>query len=211
MGIGLGHHDQGGCARGGQYSRIISVMAMSRKERAASLFEEIVSSITSGDADLPAHLMKAFHACELAGWPEQQLWFKEELDGYPPGKDVPWYRQIKGEVTWQPVGNPPMSSLISLSGPEPPSEVTTDWRSGIALVLTSCPHGVRHAQGVRRERPGAFGNYIQEQTAYYWPAWFQNIRQVVESETLQVASRAAVALSYGDVVGGNLGRVPSGC
>lgn len=176
-----------------------------RSDEAASLLGEIVSDIVSRKFELLAVLRKAYHACVLVGWSDSQRWFQRELEGYPQGAELPWYRQgIQGETVWA------AASIYDIPGHvadrtvygehEAPQPARMDCYDAMPQVLQWAKAGLNIASGERRERAGARHGYQEQETTIYSPAAFQQIVQAVENEAFKFASAGSTTLTYGDAL-----------
>jgi len=176
-----------------------------RTEQAARLLNEIVREIVSATPDLTGVLRRGYHACVLAGWPEAQAWFQRELEGYPKGFELPWYRKgIRGKTVWAAASIYDMPAHLadrSVYGEhETPEAAEMDCWHGMASVLDWAKSGLNVPIGERRTLGSGRDTYHEEKRSVYQAGEFLLIADRVQNEAFKLASGGYTALTYGDAL-----------
>jgi hypothetical protein len=176
-----------------------------RTEQAARLLAEVVREILSGAPDLIAVLRKGYHACVLAGWSEGQAWFQRELEGYPKGSELPWYRRgIRGKTIWAAASIYDVAAHVAdrtvYGEHEAPEVAEMDCWHGMASVLDWARSGLKEPTGERRTRSSGRDTYHEEKREVYPAGPFLVIADTVQNEAFKFASAGYTALTYGDAL-----------
>lgn len=160
--------------------------ATKEQERASALFDSIITTLREPTPDLRRALMECQDACNLLGWKNQERWCQHELYGYPPGVQLPQYRNGLAEVRWQFSDSAYLTMRAVISGEtasdDGPKPFTTTFTQGLADLITGAySHGIAvptGRTGRRRSRSGDSLIDIAEQ--YFYPAttYAEIIRQI---------------------------------
>jgi len=102
------------------------------KQVSENLLREIQNEAVDGDSDLPSLLRKCRILAQRLGNESLKNWVVSELDGYPPGADLPDYRIYNRPVIIGHYLGPMGSSLSNVQIPE--SAIDEQFREGVLPV-----------------------------------------------------------------------------
>ena len=176
------------------------------RTEAQTLFSEVVANLTSSSRDLMASLRKCLLACELVGWKSQSDWFKMELEGYPAEVAKPYYRIIKGVLSWQPTGNPVDTVFWQSSDEAYSAEISSesinldvfarlDW---IQSAAQNCYTERTDEEKTVRYRDGRRTITLRRQK-YFAPPAFGSILVALENKVYMFAVSSYIQLKYCDL------------
>lgn len=172
--------------------------AENRQLQATSLFRSALNELMQPGASTRAALLQAMHGCTVLGWDEQSSWFDMELSGYPEGAEVPTYREVQGQLEWEPVGallrdavRPSSSEAYTMSIREP-----LDWIESVAEsgYKQSTDLGVQTESSVLRIWTDWRG------VRWFPPSSFKVMMGKIRQEAFRFLSRAYVQLEYGSAL-----------
>src|SRR3954453_16414199 len=128
-----------------------------QQEEAAQSFDQVVNDMMRPARDLKSALRRCQHACKLAGWSDQQEWFRRELAGYTLDVDVPSHRIVTAYFRWQVQGTSyralqtSVSRAISNETSDEVQEAEEPIRIGIDGLLAGQAYG--YSQGTGHTKP----------------------------------------------------------
>jgi len=117
------------------------------------ILKSVLSDLFTGSLDIKNVLRRCAHVCQILEWREQLSWFQNELDGYPNGAELPWYRKsIRGHTKWQVTGGiyTVIDSVVEdghKAKEEPIKYTEMDVRGGIDWILSAAQSGYVESTG----------------------------------------------------------------
>ncbi|MBF8266533.1 MAG: hypothetical protein HW388_41 [Dehalococcoidia bacterium] len=180
----------------------------SPQEEAIEIFHSVLASLSGASADLKIALRQCFLACQILGWEERLSWFRHELEGYPSGTELPWYRkEVRGRTEWITLGGlrTIIASVVDDShrtSEEPSSSTSMELRAGIDWILSAAQTGHIEPTGQKSTK------YIRFQDQYVETALierfdkqvFQNVLKTIENSVFIFVSQAYSTLRYGSAL-----------
>jgi hypothetical protein len=143
------------------------------------------------------------------GWSNQYAWFYRDLNGYPLDIQCPEYRQVKGNLVWEPDSN--MYNNIQWKSEKEiygkaredihEEETTLDVWSGIDWIQRAAQYGSREETGETTKSYLRSGDSITLKQVRIFPAanfsyCVSNIKRI----TFDFASQAYIQLKFGNAI-----------
>jgi hypothetical protein len=177
---------------------------MKQSEEALSRLTELLIDITSSSRNLLLILRKCQFVCEILGLNEDKLWFFNEINGYSKNS-TPYYRHIKGYITWDYEGNIVEQFLKSFENnqeikklKELKEPVDLNVFIGINWIVSAANNGYLEKTSEVKVISPYSGNiqYPFRKTCHYPNYEFNNILQKIEEISFNWISKTYVNLKY---------------
>lgn len=172
------------------------------------ILKNVLNDFFIGSVEIKSVLRRCTHVCQILGWHEQLSWFQNELNGYPSGAELPWYRKsIKGHTKWHVTGGiyTVLDSVVEdgySAKKEPLKYTEIDVWDGIDWILSAAQSGYVESTGRRSTKYISFRekNVETEEMNVYDKQVFQTILTNIGNLAFNFASNSYAILQYGDAL-----------
>lgn len=185
-----------------------TVCVSNSQVEAIDILGSVLTDLSSGSSDTKSVLRRCAHVCQILGWAGQLSWFQNELDGYPQGVELPWYRKsVRGRTEWDAIGGiyTVMASVLEnghSTNKEPPRYTEMDLLVGIDWILSAAQSGYSESTGRKSSKYISYHgkNVETEELHVYDKHVFQTIITNIENIAFNFASNSYAILRYGDAL-----------
>ncbi|MBI2305097.1 MAG: hypothetical protein HYU86_10195 [Chloroflexi bacterium] len=168
----------------------------------------MLSDLFKGSSEIKGLLRRCVHVCHILEWSEQLTWFQHELNGYPHGVELPWYRKsVGGSTKWHVTGGiyTIIESVVEnehSNKKELPKYTEMDVRAGIDWILSAAQSGYVESTGRKSSKYISFcQKHVEtEEANVYDKHVFQTIITNIENIAFNFASNSYAVLRYGDAL-----------
>ena len=172
------------------------------------ILKSVLNDFFTGSTEIKSVLRRCSHVCQILAWSEQLSWFQNELNGYPSGAELPWYRKsIPGRCKWYVTGGiyTVIESAVEegYSAEKEPIEYTemNVW-AGIDWILSAAQSGYFESTGRKSTKYIRLHkkNVETEELKAYDKHVFQTILTNIGNLAFNFASNSYATLQYGDAL-----------
>lgn len=180
-------------------------MSTTPQNKAAEIFGEVISELTSTSYDLVTILRRCQFTCELVGLDTDKDWFHSELTGYQQGT-APSYRYAGGSHIWQASGNQENERKIQvyvrgLTEETDPEPAILEIYAGVHWIIDASKSGYfEHTDDESKFQKIGYQTFKLERFRNFPAANIARVLREIEHIVYDFACSSYIQLQYGNML-----------